>query len=358
MPLDLARQRLRNQHITEPIFTKPEEEVAWLAAAQAQDFAGAKWALGSRLLGATESDLDRAFAAGTMLRTHVLRPTWHFVTPADIGWLLALTAPHVHATSAYMYRQQGLDSATFKRSNAVLAKALKGGQQLTRDELRVVLEKAGVATDNGVRLSYLMMGAELEGLICSGARRGKQFTYALLEERAPQAKTLERPAALAALAERYFKSRGPATVQDFAKWSGLAVAHARQGLEAVAAQFEQETIDGHTYWFAPLKPLAKTKAPIAHLLSIYDEYISSYKDRSAMVSEAHGAKLQSQGNALSYLVLINGQIVGTWKRTLKKHEVVITLDIFVRLTEAEQHAIALAAQQYGKFLGLEAVLNN
>lgn len=216
---DIPRQRLRNQGIAGATFKKPGDVVEWLAAVQAQDYAGAKWALGLRLQDATDDDVEQAFAEGAILRTHLLRPTWHFVTPADIRWMLALTAPRAHAVNADMSRKLELDNALFKRSNAALARALHGGRQLTRDELRGVLQKAGIATDGGLRLGYLLMRAELDGMVCSGARRGKQFTYALLDERAPHAKTLGREEALAELAQRYFVSRGPATVQDFAKRS-------------------------------------------------------------------------------------------------------------------------------------------
>jgi hypothetical protein len=269
--LNIPYQRLVNQRIARPTFKKPEEVVGWLGAVQAQDYAGAKWALGLRMQGAAECDIEQAFAKGDILRTHLLRPTWHFVTPADIRWLLELTAPRVHAANAYMYRKLELDGVVFKRSVAALSKALQGGEHLTRSELRDVLQKAGVATDGEFRMSYLMMHAELEGIVCSGPRRGKQFTYALLDERAPQANTLPHDEALAELARRYFTSRGPARLQDFAKWSGLTVADARSGLEAVKAQLQSDVVGDEAYWFLAAAPPAKDGSPTAHLLSVYDE---------------------------------------------------------------------------------------
>jgi hypothetical protein len=354
--LDIPRQRLHNQGITPATFTKPRDVVEWLAAVQAQDYAGAKWALGLRLQGATDDEVDHAFAEGAILRTHLLRPTWHFVTPADIRWLLALTAPRVHAVNASMYRKLELDNTTFKRSHAALAKALQGGRQLTREELRGVLHKAGIATDSGLRLGYILMHAELDGIVCSGARRGKQFTYALLDERAPHAKMLEREEALAELARRYFLSRGPATVQDFAKWSGLTITDARHGLEAVKAQLRQEVVDGQSYWFSTSRPSARAVSPSAYLLSVYDEYISGYQDRSAIVDPRHAARLWAMGNALSYIIVVDGQVVGTWKRTLRKGTVMIETNIFKRLTKAEKRAVAVAADRYGAFLELPVEL--
>ena len=183
-----------------------------------------------RLGSTTEQGIEQAFTDGSILRTHMLRPTWHYVTPADIRWMLALTAPHVHSANAPMLRQVGLDRAMLERTKAVLIKALEHTKQQTRAELRQALELAGIATGDGLCLAYIMMNAELEGLICSGGRRGKQFTYALLDERAPHARTLSRQEALVELSRRYFLSRGPATVQDFAKWSGMTIADATGGL--------------------------------------------------------------------------------------------------------------------------------
>ena len=224
--LDIAQQRLIKQRLAADHFEKPAEVVDWLVAVQAQDYAGAKWALGLRLHDAHDADLDRAFNAGSILRTHVMRPTWHFVTPIDIRWLLTLTAPRVHAANAHRYRELELDDATLKRSRKVLTKTLQGGQHLTREELGEALENAGIAEAKGQRLAYMVMAAELDGLICSGPRRGKQFTYALLEERVQPGATLTHDEALATFTRRYFTGHGPATVQDFAKWSGLTIADA------------------------------------------------------------------------------------------------------------------------------------
>ena len=352
----VAHYRLHNQHIGTTPFEKPSDVVSWLVAVQAQDYAGAKWALGLRMQNATDESLDQAFNDGAILRTHLLRPTWHFVSPADIRWMLRLSAPRVHAVNATMYRRQGLDSVTLKRSQAVLSKALQGNKQLTRDELRDALQTAGIPVDGGLRLALIMMAAELEGVICSGTRRGKQFTYALLEERAPGARTLTHEESLAELARRYFMSRGPASMQDMAKWSGLTVADCRLGLEAVKAQLECETIDGQTYWFSTSTLFANNLSPTAHLLSIFDEYIAGYKDRSAIVEDKLWAKLTALGNGLRYVIVVDGQIVGTWRRVLKKDSVNIEFDPFIQLTKTENKAVTLAAQRYGKFLELPVTL--
>ena len=351
--LDIAHQRLHNQHITQQTFEKPGEVVQWMGAIQAQDYAAAKWALGLRLPGVTDNAIEQAYADGTILRTHVMRQTWHFVSPTDIRWLLALTAPYVNATNAYYYRQQALDDAILMRSNAVLAKALQGGKQLTRLELISALQQAGIVSDNPLRFGLIVMHAELDGIICSGARRGKQFTYALLDERVPQARMLERDEALAELARRYFTSHGPATLQDYVWWSGLPVANARAGLTMVKSQLTHEVVDDQTYWFSPSNPPTNALSQTAHLLPNYDEYTVGYTDRSAVFDIAHAHKLDSRSNSLlGYIMVLDGQVVGTWKRTIKKDAVIITPNLFTPLNEAETRAFAIAANHYGAFLDM------
>jgi len=353
---DIARLRLHNQRLSTTTFKNPADVVGWLGAVQSQDYAGAKWALGQRIKNATDDAIEQAFNAGAILRTHVMRPTWHFVKPKDIRWMLALTAPRILALSATYFRKLELDNAIFKRSNTVLTKALQGGKQLTRAELMSVLKQNGIASDDLLRFTYLIVYAELEGVICSGARRGKQFTYALLDERAPHTRTPERDEALAELAKRYFVSHGPATLQDFGWWSGLTVSDARKGLDSLRSKLISEVENGQTYWFADPAP-TKVPTPSVYLLPNYDEYTVGYTDRSAIFDTQHNEKLDSRGNFLfNHVVVINGRVVGTWKRTLKKSEVVIELAPFRKLTKVESRAIADAAERYGKFLGLSVSL--
>lgn len=356
MTLEITAERLHNQRLSQTNFTTPNEVVQWLGAVQAQDYAGAKWALAQRMTGATDALLDQAFADGSILRTHLLRPTWHFVTPKDIRWLLKLTAPRVHAVSAYMVRQSRLDKAIFKKSNATLEKALRGGKQLTRTELAASLDQAGILAD-GFRLSYLMMYAELEGLICSGARRGKQFTYALLEERVPAVKALKRDEALAELISCYFRTRGPATLQDFTMWSGLTMTDAKNGIEMVKSQFMTEMLNGRVYWFPDSVPPKKVKSPTAYLLPNYDEYFIGFKDRSAIGEVAQKAGIQGNDPALiAHIIILDGQIVGGWKRTLKKDEVLVEASLITKLGKSEQQAVAVAAERFGRFLELPVSL--
>jgi hypothetical protein len=356
---DIAHARLANQRLTATTFTTAAEVVAWLVAVQAQEYAGAKAALGLRARGLDDAAVERAFAAGEILRSHVLRPTWHFVAPADVRWLLKLTAPRVHQANGGMYRRLELDGATLARSANVITTALRDGRALTRDQLRQALAAAGIATSggpnrDGQRLAYIVMWAELEGLIVSGPRLGKQFSYRLLDERAPAGGAFDRDAALAELARRYMQSHGPATAADLANWSGLTLTDARRGIAAARPALLSEAVEGQTYWFAdaPLPPPAPS--PTAYLLSIYDETIIGYKDRRAIVSAEDGARLGAMGNALQNVIVIDGRVVGTWRRTLGRETLGVELNLFRALSEVEQAAMAVAQRQVAEFYGLES----
>lgn len=350
---DIAQRRVVSQRLAGPGLQLPSDAVRWLVAVQSQDYGSAKWALGARVATATDASVEEAFAAGAILRTHLLRPTWHFVDPADIRFLLALTTPRVQAVNAHMYRKLGIDAALLRRSSGAVEKALRSAHQLTREELRDSMRGAGVPVDGEFRMGYLMMHAELDGLICSGPRRGKQHTYALLDERVPPTPALTREESLADLAVRYFASRGPATVHDLAKWSGLTVTDARHGAESVRARLECEVVEGTAYWFSSTIGAASAqKGPTAHLLSIYDELVSGYQDRSAIVRKENGAKLKALGNALTHIVVMDGRIVGTWKPRPAGAAMVVAVRLFDRPKSGVSRAIAAAAERLGAFMGL------
>jgi hypothetical protein len=355
---DIARRRLNHQRLLTPLGNDPAEVVHFLGAVQSQDYAGAKWALGMRTRGVTDADVERAFAEGAILRTHVMRPTWHFVTPADIRWMLALTAPRVKAGMAYYDRKLELDDAVFQRSNAAIERALRGGKQLTRQELASTLRRARIDVTAGQRLGHLMLRAELDALICSGARRGKQFTYALLEERVPPARPLGRDEALLELTRRYFAARGPATANDFAWWSGLTVGDAKRGIELAGGALQRETIDDRLYWSAAAAAvLPKNRSPVAHLLPNYDEYFIGFRDRSAIGQRLDSSQLVTGGDALiAHVVIVDGQLVGGWRRLSVRKEATVELRLVTRLSRSERSAIARAAETYAAFLGVPVKL--
>jgi hypothetical protein len=347
-PIDLAQRRLLAQRLLGPGCAAPEDVVQWLGAVQAQDYAAAKWALALRTRACSDSDVERALDRGAILRTHVLRPTWHFVRPEDVRWMLELTAPRIRAALAYYDRKLEIDAKVLRRSRAVLVKALRDGKQLTRAELGRKLNAAGVPA-TGQRLGHLMMHAELDALVCNGARRGKQHSYALLDERVPPARALTRDEALAALGLRYFTSHGPATTADFAWWSGLTVRDAQRGVELVSSELAREVIDGQVYWSAPPSKPARARQAVLHLLPNYDEYLIAYADRSASLDAAARAALGARDSVFANHVLRNGQVIGTWRRTLEKGAAAIETTLLTRLARPEQRALGAALERYGTF---------
>ncbi len=342
MNTDIAAERLASQRITRPESRDPEDVVTWLGAVQAQDYPSAKWALALRMLdGATAAGIERCFNDGRILRTHLMRPTWHFVAVSDIHWMLELTASRVQRALAYAYRQFGLDSATRIRGTRVIERVLSAGQHLTRVELGAHLARMGVAV-KGVGLALLTVHAELERVVCSGPQRGKQLTYALLAQRASRPKRLSRDEALGELAKRYFRSHAPATIRDFAWWSGLTITDARRGLEICGGR--QEVIDDLTYWRLKRTKARELRPRVVHLLPAYDEYLVAYRDLDA-VPRAKGAR-----GTLEQALVTGGQITGTWKAIPKGNEVVVDVATMRSLTVTERRALFETAARYGRFL--------
>jgi len=346
---DIAALRLNNQCITGTGTSRPEDVVAWLGAVQAQDFPAAKWALALRMRkGGTNAGIDQALDEGRILRTHVMRPTWHFVTPSDICWMLELTAARVHRALAYAHRQFELAPAMRSRALSVFEHALRDGRYLTRAELGLQLARDAGIVARGVRLALLTIHAEAEGILASGPRRGKELTYGLLALRVPPARRLSRDEALAELTRRYFKSHGPATTRDFVWWSGLTAIDARRGLEINGGR--HHSVDGLTYWSIGNRPARKTRREPIHLLPIYDEYLVAYRDLEAVPRRA-GLR-----GTLQQALVVDGQVAGTWKGVRKLDGVVVEVSAHGRLTAVEREALAEAAARYGRFLELPAAL--
>jgi hypothetical protein len=346
---EIIAHRLYNQQITETRFTKPEEIVSWMVAIQAQEYAMAKWAIGLRLNGVKETEVEQAINEGRILRTHVLRPTWHFVSPFDIRWLLELTAPRVHAFNAYQYRKNGLDSAVFNKCNDIIVKNLEGGKFLTRSVMNEAFIQAGIVTD-GVGLSCIMMQAELDGIICSGPRQGKQFTYALIDERVPPTTALTKEEALSQLALRYFTTRGPATMQDFVWWSGLTVKEAKIGIANLPPYFVHLRIDGQEYIFAPGNPKAPEHPAHSFLMPDFDEYGIAYKNRDAILLPQHtSANGERPVFPFNRMVIMNGSIAGAWQRNIKNKEINVEIAPLYSLTDQENDLIEKAVDRFRSF---------
>jgi hypothetical protein len=364
MNVTVASARLENQWIDSPGGTSPEDVVAWLGAVQAQDSRAALWAVGLRLPGtATAAMVQEALDDGRILRTHVLRPTWHFVTAVDIRWMLALTAPHVQRRMAGYYPRLGLDVSDLRRGAKVIERALANGEHRTRAELGAALARARLPL-TGIRLAMMTIHAELEGIVCSGRLRGAQSTYALLSERARPAAPFSRDEALAELSRRYLRSHAPATIRDFVWWSGLSTVEARRGFAAVAAR--QERIGDHVYWSldgsTPSKssnsptvkslnrPIAKSSNPV-HLLPFYDEYLVAYRDLHAV------PRPPTSWGVLPQAVIAKGQVAGTWKVVRQRDSSTIHVTHGRAMSRWEKSALGRAAERYGRFFGVPHMLN-
>lgn len=361
---EIATRRLRAQRLLGEPFRSAVDVVRWLGAVQSQDYGAAKWALAQRTAGATDVELDRLFDEGAILRTHVMRPTWHFVPPEDIRWLLELTSPRLLSRLAGRHRQLELDQSARTRAEHLFAESLSGGRFLTRGELGDVLRAAGISPE-GQRLPHLLATAEAQGIIVSGPRRGKQFTFALLEERAPAARRLDREGALAELTSRYFRSHGPAQIQDFAWWSGLTVADIKNGLALVGTALEHQAVDGKEYWFDSESAPERKAVLTAHLLPNFDEFTVAYRDRGALLHPevafdptffSYYREGSPQGGILSSVVTIAGRVRGSWRRTLTPKGMRVEVRLLGPLDRAEVAAIEGAVEQLGRFLQRAAEL--
>jgi hypothetical protein len=334
---DIASARLANQRLVGRPFKTAAGAVSWLGAVQAQEYAFAKWALSQRT-GLTDARIEDSFNRGDILRTHVLRPTWHFVAPEDIRWMLALTGPRIRKSMAPYSRHLNIDDSTERRSAKVLERVLQG-TALTRTEIKEAFRRAKIDASNPQRCAHFLMYAELAGLIVSGPRRDNKFTYALLDERAPAARAWDRDESLGELAKRYFQSRRPATIQDFVWWSGLVTAEARRAAEIARVKLGE-----------PLKPRKKPDEQTLHLLPIYDEYPLSYRDRSAAMSK-HRASGRA-GSIFVHLVVINGLVEGYWTRELTGDGAVITVQPFRPLSRKEWALVEREGLRHAAFLGM------
>lgn len=339
---------MRNQHLWGARLRTAPEALGALVVVQAQEFAYAKWSLAQRTRTVVDADVAAAYAQGSILRTHLLRPTWHFVTPDDANWLLELTGPRVRAVNGYYLRKLELDDATLARTGGLIAEAVDGGTHLTRRQLGAMLHAAGIEAE-GLRLGYILMCAELDRVVISGVPKGRQHTYAAFGERVPASDPLGPDAALAQLARRYLATRGPATVRDLAQWSGLTVIDCRTGLNAVADEFRVDEVDGLALWYPPRQDAAP-RSPVVDLVQGYDECIMSYSETKGYLVEPD---LGERGEPkYMHAVLVDGRVVGHWKHTLSARSATIDMQLFRVLAEREEAALEAEIQRYAEFLEL------
>lgn len=346
----IALHRIKNQYIACTDQAAPADLVAHMGAMQAQDASMIKWAVGSRLSDAQNKSVEKALDDGLILRTHTLRPTWHIVEASDLKWMQALTSPQVKMAVAPRDKNLDLDDTIFNKCNDIIGNALSNGNHRTRSEISEIIERTGIPMDSH-RIAHVMMRAELDALVCSGKKQGKEQTYALVDERVPISKILMRDEALAELARRYFISHGPATLADFVWWSGLRIKDARQGLEEVKSQLISEKWNGQEYWFSNSLQIPTLDKSQAYFLAAFDEFVISYKDRSAVLHADWNAHAISSNGIFKPIIVLDGQVIGTWKRSLKKEAVLIETKLFKPLQVEEQEILENAAQQYADFEG-------
>lgn len=352
--MDLSGARLRNQYIDGSSLEDPAAVVRALCAVQAQDYYAALWAIGLRLRGASEADVEKAITDKRIVRTWAMRGTLHFVAAEDVRWLTGVTAPRtLKLNAARLQREFGVDARLLKRARKIVTAVLSGGRTLTRPALYAELDARGIETGKQRGLHILWWLAH-EGLICGGARAGKQQTFALLDEWVPEAPAVSRDAALARLAQRYFAHHGPATLADFAWWTGLTLGEARLAIDGAQSSLSSKTSKETTWWSAASARSRAKRAAVCHLLPVYDEFTVGYADRSAVLEPVHAKRAELGNGIFRAPILLDGRIAGSWSRELKKTRVDIRLALLAKLNRGQLRSIVDAADRYGEFLRLPA----
>ncbi|MET0285410.1 MAG: winged helix DNA-binding domain-containing protein [Polyangiales bacterium] len=345
---DLGRQRLMNLHIAGSRCTTPTEAVAALGAMQAQDYQGALWAIGLRVPGCTLADVERAVEAREIVRSWPLRGTLHFVHAADLGWMLDLLSERVLRAVVRRQGELGLDAATLKKVEKLLAKELT--EPRTRDALRESFTRAKISPDGG-RLYHCLLHFALHQQICFALPDGKQPTFVLLDSWIPQRKRLSKEQALSELTTRYFTSHGPATQQDLMRWAGLTAAEAKQGIASAKALRELD-IEGRRYWTAAEEPTPNAATKGTFLLPGFDEFILGYRDRDAILDSEHASKIVPGANGVFRPTIVHGgKVLGTWKASASKKAVTLTPTGFATRSASEERAFSNAGKLYAQFLG-------
>ncbi len=350
-PTDIARLRLISQGIVNPRHSTPEAVVAHLGAIQAQDYQGALWSIGLRIPGSTRTDVERAIADRTIIRTWPMRGTLHFVPAVDARWMLELLAARVIKSSAGRHRQLALDEAAFTRSRAILTKALERDAVLTRPAIFATLDAGGISP-TGQRGIHILQQLCMERMLCYGPHAEKHPTFVLFDEWIRNSRQLDREAALATVATRFFASHGPATMRDFVGWTGLTVADAKLGVYLAQSSLERMLTPEGEYWMANERS-PESHEPRAHLLPGFDEFMLGYKDRSAALAPKFANRIVPGANGvfLSTLVL-DGQVCGTWRRAARAKSVEIEAEPFARISAATRKTFAAPMARYAQFLGV------
>jgi hypothetical protein len=349
---EIARLRVDHQQLAATKLKTPKELVRWMGAMQAQDYPMAKWAVGIRLPHVTDAMIEAAVDKGDIIRTHVMRPTWHFVSAEDFHWMLALTASRIKSSLKARHRELELSEAVLAKSRKVLERALADGSHLTREELADHFKNARIDT-NDQRLYHLLFRAELDGILCSGTSKGIKRTYALLHSRVRRQKHFTKEESLVELAMRYFTSHGPASFLDFAWWSGLSMPDARHAFESVKSKFLSDTIGTEIYLFNGANAVGSRGRNSVFLLPAYDEFLISYRERSASLSMVDNKKAISNNGIFYPVIVVDGQVAGVWKRKITKKSVVVETNFFRSMSKSIRTRIEDQGERFGRFLNMD-----
>jgi hypothetical protein len=343
------RERLATQRLSAAPLPSAADAVRLLTCVQSQERDHAFFSLGLRSRARTYAAVRAEYDSGAFLRTHLLRPTWHFVLAEDLRWILAATSGRVVRAMAYRHAQVGLDDRRqVARSLDALADLLRGRSFPTRQEIGAAFAQQPGLPRQGEQLGHLLLLAELEGLVCSGPLRGVHHSYALVDEVVPAAPVVSREEGLARLAHRFFAGHGPASVRDLTRWASLTVADATAALAEVGTALEQTEIDGIAHWFDPQVPRRTRGGRTAYLLPVYDEAVLTYPAVNFPAAQGHPAN--GRVDPFWAPVIVDETNAGMWKRTVGKDTVAVQTRLALSLGADQRERVRAAAQRLADFL--------
>ena len=341
--------RILSQQLATPQFDTPQELIRWMGAMQAQEYTMSKWAIGTRLKSGSLAQVEKALERGEIIRTHIMRPTWHFVPAEDLRWMLQLSGQRVKKSFDSYAKKFGVPESTHTACASLLETILRDHNHLTKLEIAEALKHAGI-TDNTSLAEYFIGRAESSGLLCSGADKDKKVTYALIDERIPSTKELHKDEALAKLARRYFQSHSPAGFQDFLWWSGLTITETRHAIHLIEGELIKDRYAEHELFVHESWVESKPSGDVVHFLPSFDEYLISYKDRSTVLDPKHYPKAFNNFGIFYPVILHNGKIVGNWKKVTKKSGTTIETTFFEKKTKVNKKLIKEAEQRFLSYL--------
>jgi hypothetical protein len=347
-PTEIITQRLINHQLAIQSFEKPKDLVNWMGALQAQDYNAVKWAIGMRLNNGSENHVEEAINKGEIIRIHLLRPTWHFVSAEDVYWMLELNASKIKSSMKSRHTFLGLTPDIVKKSQSTIKKMLEREEFVERDEILNKLIDSKIV-ENNLQVNHLLTLSEQDGIICSGPEIKNKQTYALLEKRVPWKNIITRDEAICKLTKKYFQSHGPATLQDFVWWAGINNTEAKKGIEMNRSLLLSENIEGNTYYFYSFTDNQSIDKDLSYLLPAFDEFIISYKEREMIIRDHNYSKLISSNGIFRPVILSDMKAVGTWKRIVSKGKTDIEISVFDKIKKSFIPGLKEATSSYLSF---------